>query len=89
MSTQEQVLEQTSVVTKRERSLVLFNDHDNTFDFVIDVLCSVCEHSDEQAEQCAWITHYKGKCEVLSGNFDELKTKADIMADVGLTVEIH
>ena len=37
---------------------------DITFDFVIEVLCTVCDHTEEQAEQCAWITHYKGKTEV-------------------------
>lgn len=69
--------------------MVLFNDHENTFDFVIDVLCSVCDHSEMQAEQCAWITHYKGKCTVLTGEFDDLKTKATLMSEVGLTVEVH
>ena len=69
--------------------MVLFNDHENTFDFVIDVLCAVCEHTEEQAEQCAWITHYKGKCKVMTGEFDDLLHKASLMSDVGLTVEVQ
>jgi ATP-dependent Clp protease adaptor protein ClpS len=88
MSTQEQHQSQSESVLLEERSLVLYNDHENTFDFVIDVLCTVCEHTEEQAEQCAWITHYKGKCTVMSGSFETLKSKASLMGDVGLTVEI-
>ena len=48
-------------------SLVLHNDHVNTFDYVMESLVEVCGHSLTQAEQCATITHYKGKCEVKSG----------------------
>ena len=89
MITKKQEETQQQSVLQEERTLVLFNDHENTFDFVIDVLCSVCDHSEMQAEQCAWITHYKGKCAVLTGEFDELKTKATLMSEVGLTVEVH
>ena len=89
MSTKEQYQSQQETVLQAERSLVLFNDHENTFDFVIDVLCAVCEHTEEQAEQCAWITHYKGKCQVMTGDVDELQHKASLMSDVGLTVEVQ
>jgi len=47
--------------------LVLYNDDFNTFEFVIESLIEVCDHSAEQAEQCATITHYKGKCEIKKG----------------------
>ena len=89
MSTKEQYQNQLETVLQAERSLVLFNDHENTFDFVIDVLCAVCEHTEEQAEQCAWITHYKGKCKVMNGDFEDLQHKASLMSDVGLTVEVQ
>ena len=89
MSTEEKYQYSHDSVVLKEQSLVLFNDHENSFDFVIDVLCAVCEHTEEQAEQCAWITHYKGNCQVMSGSYDELRNKADRMLEVGLTVEIH
>ena len=89
MSYQEELQQSTATVAQREYNLVLFNDHENSFDFVIDVLCTVCDHTEEQAEQCAWITHYKGKCQVMSGSYDQLRSKADLMLDVGLTVEIQ
>ncbi len=89
MSTQEKYQPSHDSVVLKEQSLVLFNDHENSFDFVIEVLCTVCDHTEEQAEQCAWITHYKGKCQVLSGSYEQLRSKADLMLDVGLTVEIQ
>lgn len=56
-----------------EAKLVLHNDEINTFDYVMEVLIEICEHSMTQAEQCATITHFKGKCEVKSGPFTEMK----------------
>ena len=37
----------------KERTLILFNDDFNTFDYVIDSLVEVCNHDVVQAEQCA------------------------------------
>lgn len=46
--------------------LIVWNDHVNTFDWVIATLMEVCGHEPEQAEQCTLIIHYKGKCSVAS-----------------------
>lgn len=54
-------------------SLVLHNDDINTFDYVMETLMEICDHSLTQAEQCATITHYKGKCEVRTGTLKEMK----------------
>lgn len=54
-------------------NLVLHNDDINSLDYVMEVLVDVCNHSVTQAEQCAMITHYKGKCDVRSGSFKEMK----------------
>lgn len=53
--------------------LVLYNDDFNTFEFVIKSLVEVCDHTAEQAEQCATITHYKGRCEIKKGLKTDLK----------------
>ncbi len=79
----------THEVLKDERSLVLFNDDHNTFDHVIKCLIDVCEHNYFQAEQCALITHLKGKCEVKQGTFEELKPMHEVLGRKDLTVEIH
>lgn len=48
-------------------TLVLYNDEVNTFDHVIKSLVEVCGHDPVQAEQCAMIVHFKGSCEVKTG----------------------
>jgi ATP-dependent Clp protease adaptor protein ClpS len=70
------------------KELVLFNDDHNTFDFVIETLVDVCGHDLDQAETCAWITHFNGKCAVKSGTFKELKPIFDEMSLRDLTVSI-
>ena len=73
---------------EENKSLVLFNDDVNTFDFVIDTLIDVCGHDVLQAEQCALIVHYKGKCAVKSGTHNELKPEFTEMSNRDLTVAI-
>ncbi len=68
--------------------LVLHNDEVNTFDFVILSLIEVCKHTVEQAEQCTWLVHYKGKCEVKSGSFDFLEPMCTALLTRGLSAEI-
>lgn len=70
------------------KELILYNDDFNTFDFVIETLIDVCGHDPVQAEQCALIAHYNGKCGVKSGTFYELKPIFDEMSSRDLTVSI-
>ena len=60
--TSEELLLEEEVSTQNE--IVLFNDDVNTFDHVIETLIYACDHTSEQAEQCALLVHYKGKCTV-------------------------
>lgn len=83
---QEEVLVEKAVGINNE--IVLFNDDVNTFDHVIDTLIRVCHHTSEQAEQCAIIVHYKGKCTVKTGPFDELKPQCTQLLEAGLSAEI-
>jgi ATP-dependent Clp protease adaptor protein ClpS len=75
-------------ILSTQRDLILYNDDVNTFDFVIDTLMEVCGHDALQAEQCALIAHFNGKCPVMSGSFDELKPVHDEMTHRELTVSI-
>lgn len=68
--------------------LVVYNDEVNTFDHVISVLMKVCEHSREQAEQCTILIHYKGKCAVKKGSFEELKPMCEAILDAGIQANI-
>ena len=71
-----------------KNSLILHNDEVNTFDFVIESLIDVCEHTTEQAEQCTYLVHYKGKCDVKSGSFDSLRPLRHALVDRGLQATI-
>ena len=70
------------------KELILYNDDVNTFDFVIECLIDICGHDPIQAEQCTLVVHYKGKCAVKSGAFNELKPMHDEMASKQLSVTI-
>lgn len=91
MSVKEKKLPEFSATEKTEgfKSLILFNDDFNAFDYVIRCLIEVCEHDEMQAENCAMIAHYKGKCPVKNGSIDELRPKKEEMARRKLTVEIQ
>ena len=69
MSTLEQVQEEVLVeeAVGINNEIVLYNDDVNTFDHVTETLVRVCDHTWEQAEQCAILVHYKGKCTVKTG----------------------
>ena len=90
MSTIEKVLEEVLVEESVgfNNEIVLFNDDVNTFDHVIETLIRVCNHTAEQAEQCAILVHYKGKCTVKTGTLDELKPQCTQLLEAGLSAEI-
>ncbi len=85
----ESILPANDEVIEKEQNLVLFNDEVNTFDFVIESLMEICEHTPEQAETCAWITHFKGKCAVKSGSYDQLNPYKQALLEKHLTVSIQ
>jgi ATP-dependent Clp protease adaptor protein ClpS len=86
---EEALLEEVQSETGPLREIVLHNDDVNTFDHVIDCLVDICEHDPIQAEQCAWIVHYNGKCSVKRGTFDQLEPKCTALLDRGLSADIE
>lgn len=85
-------LVETDVLTDVEEPcrLIMWNDEVNTFEWVIETLIDLCDHSQEQAQQCAWIIHTKGKYAVKNGAYDELKPLCDAITErgIGATVEV-
>lgn len=71
-------------------SLIVWNDEVNTFEWVIETLMQVCGHSQEQAEQCSYFIHYKGKYAVKKGSYDDLKPMCDAITErgIGATIEV-
>jgi ATP-dependent Clp protease adaptor protein ClpS len=85
---QEQTQYDELLLENRNHDLVLFNDEVNTFDWVIESLIEICNHEPLQAEQSALIVHYKGKCTVKSGEWEELEVLHRELANRDLSVEI-
>jgi ATP-dependent Clp protease adaptor protein ClpS len=69
--------------------IVLHNDDYNTFDHVIAMLVRYCEHTEEQAHQCALIVHFEGKCSVKRGDYDDLRPRCEALLQAGLTATIE
>lgn len=69
--------------------LIVWNDEVNTFDWVIQTLVEVCNHTPEQAEQCALIIHTKGKYAVKEGIYDTLKPMCDAITERGINATIE
>ena len=90
MSTKEKVSEKEIVETDsvHENEIILYNDDINTFDHVISSLINICDQTQEQAEQCAYIVHYHGKCVVKTGTFEDLKPRCLKLLDAGLSAEL-
>ncbi len=71
-----------------ESFLVLHNDSVHSFDYVINALMEVCDHSFEQASQCTMITHYKGSCDIKKGVYKTLNPIKEALLKMELKVTI-
>lgn len=69
--------------------LIVWNDDVNTFEWVIETLIEICKHSYEQAEQCAYIIHFKGKYAVKHGSYDELKPMREAITERGINATLE
>ena len=81
------VLEETA--TEFSHQLVVYNDDVNTFDWVIESLIAICNHTHEQATQCAMFIHFKGKYAVLHGDELKLIPMKDALHDRGISPAVE
>ena len=88
MSIKEKEAEKVVEKSTETHELILLNDDVNTFDYVIDVLIQVCKHTPIQAEQCTWITHFKGKCSISSGSLEDMISLCMSLLDANLSAEV-
>jgi len=89
MSVQVEEFLEVKEKVEENKDLILYNDDHNTFDFVIDALVEVCGHDLLQAEQCTYLVHYKGRCAVKKGSFNDLEPLCTALHDRDLTAEIN
>lgn len=90
MPVQEQILPDLleAIEITDVRDLIVFNDDFNTFEHVIETLIRVCKHTPEQAEQCTWLIHHKGKCKVKGGSYEELNPMREAICEAGIDAKI-
>ena len=79
---------EVSTLTDREHEIILYNDDVNTFEHVIECLIAICDHNALQAEQCAYLVHYTGKCAVKSGTLEDLVPRCSALLEEGLSAEV-
>jgi ATP-dependent Clp protease adaptor protein ClpS len=84
----EESVEELVVETTKGFHLIVWNDEVNTFEWVIETLIEVCGHEHEQAEQCAWLIHNRGKYAVKNGSYEQLKPMCDAITDRGIGATI-
>ena len=82
-------ISETLTVANYPFSLVVWNDEINTFEWVIESLMSVCQHTEEQAEQCAMLIHFKGKYAVKNGEYETLKPMCDAITERSINATIE
>lgn len=83
--------EETDLLTLQEETckLIVWNDEVNTFEWVIETLMDICGHTQEQAEQCAFIIHFQGKYAVKNGSYEDLKPQCDAITERGINATIE
>lgn len=89
MNTETLELEEVKTINTNLRSLLIYNDDVNSFEFVIETLVEVCGHDVVQAEQCTWLIHHKGKCDVKRGTYEYLKPLNSELQNRGLSSVIE
>ncbi len=86
----QQETEETTVTEKEKvKSIILYNDDVNSFDYVIELLVEICDHTLLQAEQCAYLVHHTGKCSVKSGTYKQLEPLCEALLEKGLSAKIE
>ncbi len=83
------VLEELAVDSDYGHQLIVYNDDVNTFDWVIESLMAICEHTFEQATQCSMFIHYKGKYAVKHGEETQLIPMKDALHDRGISASVE
>jgi ATP-dependent Clp protease adaptor protein ClpS len=70
-------------------AVIVWNDDVHSFDYVIDCLIKYADHQQQQAEQCTFLIHFKGKCDVKRGAKEKMKKIHDKLAACGLTTTLE
>jgi len=87
--TKEQELPELDEILDKVYAVIVWNDDIHTFDYVIECLMRYCEHAHEQAEQCTYLIHFKGKCDVKRGSKEKMEKIYKKLSTCGLTATME
>ena len=79
----------TEEINDKIYAVIIWNDDHNTFEFVIECLMRYCGHEPEQAEQCTYLIHFRGKSDVKRGDKSKMKKIYDKLKACGLTTTME
>jgi ATP-dependent Clp protease adaptor protein ClpS len=88
-SPEEALLEEVLCESGPVKEIMLHNDDVNTFEHVIISLMEICGHHPIQAEQCATLVHFTGKCSVKRGSLATLRPMCTALCERGLSADIQ
>ena len=72
-----------------DHKLILFNDDEHSFGYVVACLIKFCGHEPQQAEQCALIADLVGQCTIKYGCWAQIETMRDFLEGVDLKVKME
>lgn len=81
--------ELSDISTGNPAYLIVYNDDENSFDWVIQSFMEVLDHQPDQAEQLAMIIHLKGKATVKTAPLSVLRPKKDALCERKLSAIIE
>ena len=72
-----------------DHKLILYNDDEHSFAYVMACLIKYCGHEPQQAEQCALVTDLAGQCTIKHGCWAQISTMLEFLQNVGLKVKME
>lgn len=69
-------------------SLILYKNDSLNTDYIISCLIKYCKHDVLQASQCTLIVNNNGKCDIFSGDFEEVTFLLHELENKKLNVKI-
>lgn len=72
-----------------DHRLILFNDDEHSFAYVVACLIKFCGHEPQQAEQCALVADLAGQCTIKHGCWAQISTIKESLEAVDLKVKME
>jgi len=72
-----------------DHRLILYNDDNHSFAYVMACLIKYCGHEPQQAEQCALVADLAGQCTIKHGCWAQISTMLEFLQAQGLKVTME